>query len=134
MKELSPEARPHPRQHTRFAVNVAVRCARVAGRKVGVWRGRTANISRGGLAIELSNRLPPATKVVIEIRTGIGPMRTEADVVWTKRLANRPETVRHGLCFANRSELLDLPIGVLLGQWLQRRARSESRSTMAHQR
>jgi hypothetical protein len=96
---------------------------------VGFLRGRTTNVSRGGLAIELPKRLPPATRVVVEIRTGIGPMRTEADVLWTRRVASR-DLVRHGLCFANRSELLDLPISVLLGQWLQRRARSESRHAL----
>jgi hypothetical protein len=52
----------------------------------------------------------------------------EADVVWTRRVAGRPDMVRHGLCLADRSELLDLPVGVLLGQWLKRRAQREAAS------
>ena len=77
--------------------------------------------------MELTKRMPPSTPVTVEIRTGIGPIRLEAKVLWTRRLAHRAGLVRHGLCLANRSELLDLPVGVLLGQWLKRRAERESR-------
>jgi hypothetical protein len=76
--------------------------------------------------VELPTRLPPGTRVAIQLRTGIGPMRMEADVVWTRRVTGRPDVVRHGLCLADRSELLDLPVGVLLGQWLKRRAQRRS--------
>lgn len=79
--------------------------------------------------MELPTRLRPGTRVSVEIRTGIGPMRVEADVVWTRRAAERPGRVRHGLCLADRSELLDLPVGVLLGQWLHRRALREPRGS-----
>jgi hypothetical protein len=57
--------------------------------------------------------------VAIEIRTGIGPLRMETDVLWTRRVAGREGVIRHGLCLAGRSELLDLPIHALLGQWLR---------------
>lgn len=77
--------------------------------------------------MELPKRMPPSTRVAVEIRTGIGPMRMEAKVLWTRRVAGRAGLVRHGLCLANRSELLDLPVGVLLGQWLKQRAERESR-------
>ncbi len=119
--------RPHARRHVRFVVSLPIRCARISARATDSWRGRTTNVSRGGLAVELSKRLPPATAVAVEIRTGIGPMRMEAAVVWTRHVAGRNGLVRHGLCFADRSELLDFPVGVLLGQWLQRRARQEPR-------
>jgi hypothetical protein len=120
-----PETRSYVRRHARFAVYLPVQCVRISSRGTRSWRGRTANVSRGGLALELAERLPPATKVAVEIRTGIGPMRMEADVVWTRRTAGGTGAVRHGLCLANRSDLLDLPVGALLGQWLQRRAVSE---------
>jgi PilZ domain len=125
--EASRVTRPHARRHVRFVVSLPIRCARVSARATASWRGRTTNVSRGGLAVELSKRLPPATAVAVEIRTGIGPMRMEAAVVWTRHVAGRNGLVRHGLCFADRSELLDFPVGVLLGQWLQRRARQEPR-------
>jgi hypothetical protein len=56
-------------------------------------------------------------------------MRMEADVLWTRRVAGGTGLIRHGLCLADRSEVLDLPIGVLLGQWLQGRARREEKGS-----
>ncbi len=43
----------------------------------------------------------------------------ETDVLWTRRVGGQEGITRHGLCLAGRSELMDLPIHVLLGQWLQ---------------
>jgi hypothetical protein len=127
------ESRPAPthlpRKHARFVVNLPVQCTRLATRSTPSWRGRTADISGGGFSVELPTRLPPGTRVAIRLRTGIGPMRMEADVVWTRRMTGRPDLVRHGLCLPDRSELLDLPVGVLLGQWLKRRAQREFAST-----
>jgi hypothetical protein len=87
------------------------------------WRGRTADVAGGGLAVELPTRLPPGTRVAIEIRTGVGPLRMEADVLWTRRVAKGEDLTRHGLCLAGRSELMDLPIHALLGEWLRAVAR-----------
>ena len=115
-----------PRRHARFLVNLPVRCSRVASRIADTWGGRTADVSGGGFAIELPKRLPPGTRVDIEVRTGIGPMRMKAEIVWTRRVGGSAGLVLHGLCLAERSDLLDLPIGVLLGQWLTSRARREA--------
>ena len=115
-----------PRRHARFLVNLPVRCSRVASRIADTWGGRTADVSGGGFAIELPKRLPPGTRVDIEVRTGIGPMRVKAEIVWTQRVAGSTRLVLHGLCLAERSDLLDLPIGILLGQWLTSRARREA--------
>jgi hypothetical protein len=80
--------------------------------------------------VELSSRLPPGTRVAIEIRTGIGPLRMEADVLWTRQVAggwrHPPRSLPGG-----RIEVLDLPIHVLLGQWLQTVARREKKRTQA---
>lgn len=130
----APEASSHARRYARFAIRLPVRCVRISARPTRSCRGRTTNVSRGGLALELPERLPPATKVAVEIRTGIGSMRMEADVVWTRRAAGRTGPVRHGLCLANQSELLDLPVGALLGQWLERRAAGEKRIPGRRQR
>ena len=121
----SPSATPVPRRHARFLVNLPVRCSRAASRTADAWGGRTADVSGGGFAIELPTRIPPGTRVDIEVRTGIGPMRVKAEIVWTRRVAGSAGLVLHGLCLAERSDLLDLPIGVLLGQWLTSRARRE---------
>lgn len=115
------------RHHSRFGVSLPVRCTRLTGRVPCAWRGRTANLSGGGLAVDLPTRLPPRTRVAIEIRTGIGPMRMEADILWTRRVPGKEGVTRHGLCLANRSEVLDLPIHALLGEWLQGLARHEAK-------
>ena len=115
------------RHHPRFPATLPVRCSLVTGPTPRSWRGRTANVSGGGLAVELSSRLPPGTRVAIEIRTGIGPLRMEADVLWTRKAAGGDGATRHGLCLAGGSEVLDLPIHVLLGQWLQTVARREKK-------
>ena len=107
------------RHHSRFAVSLPVRCSKVTGRSPAEWRGRTANVGGGGLAVELPVRLRPRTHLAIEIRTAIGPMRMEAEVMWTQRLKGPSPMTRHGLCLAGRSEVLDLPIHALLGEWLR---------------
>ena len=115
-------------QHlSRFGVSLPIRCTRVTGRAQGAWRGRTFNVSGGGLAVDLPTRLPPRTRVAIEVRTGIGPLRMEADVLWTRRVAGKDGVTRHGLCLAGRSEVMDLPIHVLLGEWLKSLARREAK-------
>ena len=77
--------------------------------------------------MDLPTRVPPRTRVAIEIRTGIGPMRMEADVLWTRRIPGKAGVTRHGLCLADRSEVMDLPIHALLGEWLQGLARREAK-------
>lgn len=110
---------PEARRHSRFLISLPAYCTRLLGGNPAALRGRTADISSGGVAVELPTRLPPGTRVAIEIRTGIGPLRMETDVLWTRRVAGREGVIRHGLCLAGRSELLDLPIHALLGQWLR---------------
>lgn len=115
------------RRHPRFGVSLPVRCTLATGRAPGAWRGRTADVSGGGLAVDLPTRLPPRTRVAVEIRTGIGPLRMEADVLWTRRVPGKDGITRHGFCLAGRSEIMDLPIHALLGQWLQSLARQEAK-------
>jgi hypothetical protein len=113
------------RRHSRFSLNLPVQVTRVTGGPVRGWRGRTANLSGGGLAVELPTRLPQGTRVAIEVRTAIGPLRMEADVLWTQRVPGGDRLTRHGLCLADHSEVMDLPIHALLGQWLAGMARRE---------
>ena len=51
----------------------------------------------------------------------------EAEVLWTRRVPGKEGVTRHGLCLADRSEVIDLPIHALLGEWLQRLARREAK-------
>ncbi len=121
-----PSASHENRLHSRFLVSIPVHCTRVVGRNPARFRGRTADVSGGGVAVELPTRLPPGTRVAIEFRTGIGPLRMETEVLWTRRVPGQEGLTRHGLCLAGRSELMDLPIHVLLGQWLQGLARRKA--------
>jgi hypothetical protein len=114
-----------PRRHARLLADLPVQCSRATGPGAQAWRGRTVDVSGGGFAIKLPKRLPPGTRVSIEVRTGIGPIQMKAEIVWTRRAAGSTGPVLHGLCLADRSELLELPIAVLLGQWLTNRARNE---------
>jgi len=115
------------RHHSRFGVSLPARCTQVTGPAQGTWRGRTVNVSGGGLAVDLPTRLPPRTRVAIEIRTAIGPLRMEADVLWTRRVAGRDGVTRLGLCLAGETEVMDLPIHILLGEWLKGLARREAK-------
>jgi len=115
------------RLHSRFGVSLPVRCTRLTGRAPRAWRGRTANVSGGGLAVDLPIRLPPHTRVAIEIRTGVGRLRMEADIQWTRRVAGKDDVTRHGLCLPDQSGIMDLPIYALLGEWLQGLARREAK-------
>jgi hypothetical protein len=110
---------PESRKYPRFAATLPVRCRRLSARAARSWSGCTADVGSGGIAVELPTRLPPGTPLAVEVRTGIGPFRLEAEVLWTRSIAERVGIIRHGLCLADRSEILDLPIGVLLGRWLQ---------------
>jgi PilZ domain len=112
-------AAPESRRNTRFAVTLPVRCKRLSARPARTWSGCTADVGSGGFAVELPTRLPPGTPLAVEVRTGIGPLRLEAEVLWTRCVAGRVGIIRHGLCLADRSEILELPIGILLGRWLQ---------------
>lgn len=115
------------RRNARFAVTLPVRCRRLTARASRVWNGRTADVGGGGFTLELPTRLPPGTPLAVEVRTGIGPLWMEAEVLWTRCIPGRVGITRHGLCLAGRSEILDLPIGILLGQWLQGIAKREGK-------
>ena len=122
-------APPENRRHSRVVVSLPARCARVIGKASPALRGHTANLGGGGLALELQERLAPGSRVTVEIHTAIGPFRIEADVMWTRRLQGKEGVVRHGLCLAGQSELMDLPIHALLGRWLQGLARTRGASS-----
>ncbi|HSB82563.1 MAG TPA: PilZ domain-containing protein [Candidatus Methylomirabilis sp.] len=118
---------PDGRRYARFAVRLPVRCRRLTARTTRTWSGRTADVGSGGFSVELPTRLPPGTPLVVEIRTGIGPLRMEVEVRWTRCILGRVGIIRHGLCLADRSEILELPIGTLLGEWLQGVAKREGK-------
>jgi hypothetical protein len=114
------------RQHARFAANIPV-----SGWRAPVWtsqivRGQMADVSGGGLALDLPTRFRPGTRVRIEARSAIGPLQAEAYNRWTRRLPGDAERFRHGLRLPD-SELFELPLAVLLDRWLKALADTEQR-------
>jgi len=77
-----------------------------------------AEIKAQFAAVDARSRIRPGSRVAIEVRTAIGPLRMEADVLWTQRIPGGDNLTRHGLCLAEHSEVIDLPLYALLGQWL----------------
>lgn len=69
--------------------------------------------------------------MAVEIRTGIGPLRMETDIMWARRVPGKEGATIHGLCLAGRSEVMDLPIHALLGQWLLGLAKREAKEKVA---
>ncbi len=122
------------RRNLRFPVALTVKCTERIAQKPHHWRGRTADVSGGGFAIELPVKLAAGKKLSIEVRTGIGPMRLEAEVLWARKVPREDALYRHGLRLAEGSEILDLPVTVLLGEWLQKMAREEDKKARASRR
>jgi hypothetical protein len=111
-----------------------VKCTERVERNPNHWRGRTADVSGGGFAVELPAKLAAGKKLSIEVRTGIGPMRLEAEVLWARKVPGKVTLYRHGLRLAEGSEVLDLPVTVLLGEWLQKMARKVDKAPSASRR
>jgi len=117
-KNRAGETRGRPgarRQQSRFPASVPVECTGT-GRAPFRLTGRTIDVGGGGVAVDLPRRLRRGTRLAVSVRTAIGAFRLAAEVVWTRRMADRQ--VRHGLCLSGRTHVVDLPVGVLLGEWL----------------
>ena len=110
------------RRYPRFPADLPADC-REAGGAGRRWRGRTADVSGGGVALDLPLRLPRGTRLSLTVRTAIGPLDLEASVLWGRKAAGVPGSFRHGLQLPEEREGLDLPLTVLLGEWLRQMAR-----------
>jgi hypothetical protein len=122
-------AAPHGmrgRQHARFPANIPVSCWRASVRTSQIVHGRMADVSGGGVALDLPTRFRPGTRIRIEARSAIGPLLAEACIRWTRRLPGGAKRFRHGLCLPD-SELFEFPLTVLLGRWLKALADTEQR-------
>ena len=84
----------------RFPFDLAVSC-RCKGQARPAFPGRTGDISRGGLLLQLPQSLPSGTDLVVTLHTPRGPHTLEGTVVW---VAHKQEPhnklIRHGLRFA----------------------------------
>ncbi len=81
-------------------------------------RGRTGDISRGGLLLHLPQALPPETALEITLDTPKGPLTTEAAAVWVEPPERRTpgEPIRHGVRFTALGWSGSLSLGLLLAE------------------
>src|SRR3972149_3030765 len=63
----------------------------------------TANVSEGGMALDLQEALPPWTPVEVQVERPEGTVALEAIVLWHEDLSSRRGTsgVRHGLMLSH---------------------------------
>lgn len=104
-----------PRRASRWYCSLAVTCQRRDG-DGGVLRGRTRDLSEGGVAVRLPAPVAPGTPLRVSVETGFGVITADAEVVWT--VASAPPTpgalFRHGLRFVRLGVASDLPLSLLL--------------------
>jgi len=87
-----------------------------AGAPEPALRGWTGNLSPGGCALALPDRLPVGTLLDLTLTTPRGDVPATGTVVWVERAA--PETAghlpRHGVRFTDPTVLRDLILGFVL--------------------
>lgn len=87
------------RQHARYRIQLPFlhRVKGPASGKVGV--GWSRNLSEGGACLELAEPLTPSTPLDLLLQTNQGPIRMEADVVWSGERAAVGGGVLQGVAF-----------------------------------
>jgi hypothetical protein len=99
----------------RLSVALPVTC-RCRGQARPPIQGLTGDIGRGGLSLALPEVLPPATKLLVTLRTPAGPLTLPGTVVWveaSKRRRSRT-SIRHGFQFT----VLDAAVVLALARLL----------------
>ena len=93
----------------RLPLDLSVTCWRKRQAR-SLIRGRTANVSRGGLLLCLADVLVPATALVITLHTAAGPLTTEGATVWVAPRKRRTpkELIRHGVQLSDHDVSLAL--------------------------
>lgn len=99
----------------RLSLNVAVTC-RAKNRSGPLIRGRTGEVSRGGLMLRLPQAMAPGTVLEITLHTGSGPLALEGAVVWAQPPeAQTPgELIDHGLRFTSSPWSVSLALGFIM--------------------
>jgi hypothetical protein len=79
-------------------------------------RGRTGNVSRGGLMLRLSRSLPPRTELEVILHMSSGPVKAEGVIAWAGSPEGREPgaPIPHGLRFTSLNWSSSLALGLLL--------------------
>lgn len=102
----------------RVALNLAVTC-QLLGQDSGLTiEGRTGDLGRGGLMLQLPRAIPVETRLRVRLHTPAELLTLEGRIVWV-----RPpdrwgpwEMIRHGLRFTGLDESLSKSLGSLLAE------------------
>jgi hypothetical protein len=89
------------RQFQRHTLQFPIRYLSTGADSTQVQTGWTRNLSQGGLALELSERLPPATRLRVWLFTERGSLPVEGQVVWEVSAPQTPEGILHGVAFTS---------------------------------
>jgi hypothetical protein len=108
----------------RLPFELAVTC-QVKGQTGPPFRGRTRDISRGGVSLRLPQVVPPGTALELTLHTRIEPVTAKGTVIWVAPPEGRTpgEPIPHGLRFS----LLDWTSSLLLAFVLAEPARNAMR-------
>ncbi len=101
----------------RLPLELPVVC-RPKGRTDPILRGRTGDVSRGGLFLLLPEAVPPGSALQITIQTARGKVEAEGVIVWVDPAEQRTPggLVRHGFKFTDISWPNQMTLGLLLAE------------------
>jgi hypothetical protein len=104
-----------PRGAGRLYCALAGTCQR-KGVACGALPCETRDLSPSGLALRLSERVPPGTQLRVSVPTACGRVTADAQVVWAEQAGSRPRGApyRHGLRFLRLDPSSELPLRALL--------------------
>ncbi len=80
--------------------------------------GRTGNISRTGLLLNLPQNVPPGTMLDLTLHTANGPVTVGGAVVWVEAQEKRKsvQSVRHGVRFTSSTWSISSALRLLLAE------------------
>jgi hypothetical protein len=105
------------RSGLRLPAALVVSC-RVRGESGPLLRGRTGNLSRGGLLLQLSQALPPGTGLEITLHAPRGSITAEGQVAWVDPGFRQSfgDPIRHGVHFTSLGWASSLSLARLLAE------------------
>jgi len=108
-------ARAEPQGAGRLYCALAATCQR-KGVACAALPCETRDVSDGGLALRLPERVPPGTQLRVSVPTACGRVTADAQVVWAEQAGPRPRGApyRHGLRFLRLDPSSELPLRALL--------------------
>jgi len=117
LRELLLAQQQEHRGGHRLPAALVVTC-RVTGEYGPPFRGRTGNLSRGGLLLRLSQTLPPGTGVELTLHAPRGSITAEGQVAWVDPEFRQSfgDPIRHGVHFTSLGWAASLSLAEFLAE------------------